>query len=137
MKLRDYEITTWIYRHITSWVDCRTDDQSYYNMKSNDFYTGKRIKSRGLNIDINYKRYNVLDNIIYRYDPRSHVFFFFYWDEREYLMAWLQYNKSIYESEYCVIKRKFRAIKGVLRMTTEKTTNMIEEALLENVWQNA
>ena len=135
--MRDYEITTWLYRHITSWVDCRTDDQSYYNMKSNDFYTGKRIKSRGLNIDINYKRYNVLDNIIYRYDPRSHVFHAIKWDELEYLMAWLQYNKSIYKREYCVIKRKFRAIKGVLRMTREKTTNMIEEALLENVWQNA
>lgn len=135
--MRDYEITTWIYRHITSWVDCRTDDQSYYNMKSNDFYTGKRIKSRGLNIDINYKRYNVLDNIIYRYDPRSHVFHAINWDELEYLMAWLQYNKSIYKREYCVIKRKFRAIKGVLKMIKEKTTNMIEEALLENVWQNA
>lgn len=135
--MRDYEITTWIYRHITSWVDCRTDDQSYYNMKSNDFYTGKRIKARGLNIDITYKRYNVLDNIIYRYDPRSHVFHAINWDELEYLMAWLQYNKSIYKREYCVIKRKFRAIKGVLRMTREKTTNMIEEALLENVWQNA
>ena len=137
MKLRNYEITTWIYRHITSWVDCRTDDQSYYNMKSNDFYTGKRIKARGLNIDITYKRYNVLDNIIYRYDPRSHVFHAINWDELEYLMAWLQYNKSIYKREYCVIKRKFRAIKGVLRMTREKTTNMIEEALLENVWKNA
>lgn len=135
--MRDYEITTWIYRHITSWVDCRTDDQSYYNMKSNDFYTGKRIKSRGLNIDINYKRYNVLDNIIYRYDPRSHVFHAINWDELEYLMAWLQYNKSIYKREYCVIKRKFRAIKGVLKMIKEKTTNMIEEALLEKVWQNA
>ena len=135
--MRDYEITTWIYRHITSWVDCRTDDQSYYNMKSNGFYTGKRIKSRGLNIDINYKRYNVLDNIIYRYDPRNHVFHAINWDEIEYLMAWLQYNKSIYKREYCVIKRKYRAIKGVLRMTREKTTNMIEEALLENVWQSA
>lgn len=135
--MRDYEITTWIYRHITSWVDCRTDDQSYYNMKSNDFYTGKRIKSRGLNIDINYKRYNVLDNIIYRYDPRSHVFHAINWDALEYLMAWLQYNKSIYKREYCVIKRKFRAIKGVMKTTREKTTNMIEEALLENVWQNA
>lgn len=135
--MRDYEITTWIYRHITSWVDCRTDDQSYYNMKSNDFYTGKRIKSRGLNIDINYKRYNVLDNIIYRYDPRSHVFHAINWDALEYLMAWLQYNKSIYKREYCVIKRKFRAIKGVMKTTREKTTNMIEEALLEKAWQNA
>lgn len=137
MKLRDYEITTWIYRHITSWVDCRTDDQSYYNMKSNDFYTGKRIKSRGLNIDINYKRYNVLDNIIYRYDPRSHVFHAINWDELEYLMAWLQYNKSIYKREYCVIKRKFRAIKGVMRMIRENTTNAVDEALLEKAWQNA
>ena len=135
--MRDYEITTWIYRHITSWVDCRTDDQSYYNMKSNDFYTGKRIKSRGLNIDINYKRYNVLDNIIYRYDPRSHVFHAINWDELEYLMAWIQYNKSIYKREYCVIKRKFRAIKGVLRMIRENTTNAIEEAVLEKAWQNA
>ena len=135
--MRDYEITTWIYRHITSWVDCRTDDQSYYNMKSNDFYTGKRIKSRGLNIDINYKRYNVLDNIIYRYDPRSHVFHAINWDELEYLMAWLQYNKSIYKREYCVIKRKFRAIKGVLRMIRENTTNAIEESVLEKAWQNA
>ena len=135
--MRDYEITTWIYPHITSCVNCRTDDQSYYNMKSNGFYTGKRIKSRGLNIDINYKRYNVLDSILYRYDPRCYVFHAINWDELEYLMAWLQYNKSIYKREYCVIKRKFRAIKGVLRMTREKTTNMIEEALLENVWQNA
>ena len=135
--MRDYEITTWIYRHITSWVDCRTDDQSYYNMKSNDFYTGKRIKSRGLNIDINYKRYNVLDNIIYRYDPRSHVFHAINWDELEYLMAWLQYNKSIYKREYCVIKRKFRAIKGVIKMIKENTTNAVEEALLEKAWQNA
>ena len=136
--MRDYEITTWIYRHITSWVDCRTDDQSYYNMKNNGFYTGKRIKSRGLNIDINYKRYNVLDNIIYRYDPRSHVFHAINWDELEYLMAWLQYNKSIYKREYCVIKRKYSAIKGVLRrIIKEKTTNMIEEAVLEKAWQNA
>ena len=135
--MRDYEITTWIYRHITSWVDCRTDDQSYYNMKCNDFYTGKRIKSRGLNIDINYKRYNVLDNIIYRYDPRNHVFHAINWKELEYLMAWLQYNKSIYKREYCVIKRKFRAIKGVLRMIRENTTNAIEEAVLEKAWQNA
>ena len=135
--MRDYEITTWIYRHITSWVDCRTDDQSYYNMKSNDFYTGKRIKSRGLNIDINYQRYNVLDNIIYRYDPRNHVFHAINWNELEYLMTWLQYNKSIYKREYGVIKRKFRAIKGVLRMIRENTTNAIEEAVLEKAWQNA
>ena len=106
-------------------------------MKNNGFYTGKRIKVRGLNIDINYKRYNVLDNIIYRYDPRSHVFHAINWDELEYLMAWLQYNKSIYKREYAVIKRKYRAIKGVMRKTREKTTNMIEESLLENVWQNA
>ena len=136
--MRDYEITTWIYRHITSWVDCRTDDQSYYNMKNNGFYTGKRIKARGLNIDINYKRYNVLDNIIYRYDPRSHVFHAINWDELEYLMAWLQYNKSIYKREYGVIKRKYRAIKGVMRkIIKEKTTNAVEEALLEKAWQNA
>ena len=135
--MRDYEITTWIYRHITDWVDCRTDDQSYYNMKSNGFYTGKRIKSRGLNIDTNYKRYNVLDNIIYRYDPRSHVFHAINWNELEYLMNWLKYNKSIYKREYCVIKRKFRAIKGVLRMIRENTTNAIEEGVLEKAWQNA
>ena len=135
--MRDYEITTWIYRHITSWVDCRTDDQSYYNMKSNDFYTGKRIKSRGLNIDINYKRYNVLDNIIYRYDPRNHVFHAINWNELEYLMNWLKYNKSIYKREYGVIKRKFSAIKGVMKMIKENTTNAIEEAVLEKAWQNA
>ena len=106
-------------------------------MKNNGFYTGKRIKARGLNININYQRYNVLDNIIYRYDPHSHVFHAINWNELEYLMTWLKYNKSIYKREYCVIKRKYRAIKGVLRMTREKTTNMIEEALLENVWQSA
>lgn len=92
---------------------------------------------RGLNIDTNYQRYNVLDNIIYRYDPRNHVFHAINWNELEYLMTWLKYNKSIYKKEYAVIKRKFSAIKGVLRMTRAKTTNMIEEALLENVWQSA
>ena len=106
-------------------------------MKCNDFYTGKRIKARGLNIDINYRRYNVLDNIIYRYDPRNHVFHAINWDALEYLMTWLKYNKSIYKREYAVIKRKFRAIKGVLRMIRENTTNAIEEAVLEKAWQNA
>src|SRR5574344_567423 len=135
--MRDYEITTWIYRHITSWVDCRTDDQSYYNMKSNGFYTGKRIKSRGLNIDINYRRYKVLDNIIYRYDPRNHLFHSINCNELKYLMNFLKYNKSIYKRDYAVIKRKFRSIKGVMKMIKEKTTNAVEEALLEKVWQNA
>jgi len=106
-------------------------------MKSNGFYTGKRIKSRGLNIDNNYRRYNVLDNIIYRYDPRNRVFHAINWNELEYLMTWLKYNKSIYKREYAVIKRKFRAIKGVLRMIRENTTNAIEEAVLEKAWQNA
>lgn len=106
-------------------------------MKNNGFYTGKRIKARGLNIDVNYQRYNVLDNIIYRYDPHSHVFHAINWNELEYLMTWLKYNKSIYKREYCVIKRKFRAIKGVLRMIRENTTNAIEEAVLEKAWQNA
>ena len=107
-------------------------------MKNTGFYTGKRITALGLTIDINYKRYNVLDNIIYRYDPRSHVFHAINWDELEYLMAWLQYNKSIYKREYAVIKRKYRAIKGVMRkIIKEKTTNAVEEALLEKAWQNA
>ena len=52
-------------------------------------------------------------------------------------MTWLKYNKSIYKREYCVIKRKYRAIKGVLRMIRENTTNAIEEAVLEKAWQNA
>ena len=107
-------------------------------MKNNGFYTGKRIKARGLNIDINYQRYNVLDNIIYRYDPRNHVFHAINWKELEYLMNWLKYNKSIYKREYAVIKRKYRAIKGVMRkIIKEKTTNAVEEALLEKAWQNA
>ena len=135
--MRNYEITTWLYRHITSWVDCRTDDQSYYNMKNNGFYTGKRIKARGLNIDINYRRYNVHDNIIYRYDPHRHVFHAINWNELEYLMTWLKYNKSIYKKEYAVIKQKYRAIKGVMKMIKENTTNAIEEGVLEKAWQNA